>query len=101
MPFDYNPARKCFLDPEQGRLPYIHWAGCEWPTLLRPEIFLRYRTLGMSEREQTRYRRKFYYRRFRANLKQSLQKIPWLTGWLAKRDEHLRKKNAKPLALTK
>lgn len=90
MPFQYDQSRQCFLDPEQGVFPLIHWAGHEYPTMIRPEVFLRFRTLGMTDAENRRYRRHFYCRRFRSRLKHALLKLPVFSGVLARREERLR-----------
>ncbi len=89
MPFSYDEPTQRFLDLEQGCLPLVHWAGHEYPTMIRPEVFLKYRTLGMSETERTIYRREFYYRRFRRKLKERLLKVPFLIPLLAWRDRRL------------
>lgn len=93
MPFKYDQEQKCFIDLERGCFPLIHWAGDEYPTMIRAEVFLQYRTLGMCETERARYRRGFYYRRFRRRLKSTMQKSPFFGRWLARRDDWLRQKH--------
>jgi lipopolysaccharide biosynthesis glycosyltransferase len=75
MPFHYNPSQKCFLDPEQGRLPFIHWAGEEYPDMMKPEIFLECRTLGMNPSERRKYQRQFYRLRFRHKLQKFKRRV--------------------------
>jgi hypothetical protein len=98
--FAYDFAQDRYLDAEGRRMPFIHWAGCEWPTMVRPEIFFKYRTLGMGFCERTNYRREFYYRRFRAKLKEFLFRRRGFAKLLRKRDRWLeeRRKNAEPTA---
>ena len=98
MPFTHDEKTKCFLDLELGCFPLIHWAGQEYPTMIRPEVFLEYRTLGMSDAERARYRRNFYYRRYRRHLKEALHKSRWFAGWVARRDERLRQKRLRSTA---
>jgi hypothetical protein len=92
MPLAYDAARSQFVDGAGRPMPFIHWAGCEWPTMYRPDIFLRYRTLGLGGGARLGYRLNFYYHRCRRNLKAALRKNPWLAGWVARRDERLREK---------
>jgi hypothetical protein len=75
MPFHYSSTRKCFLDPEHGRLPFIHWAGEEYPGMMKPEVFLEYRTLGMNPSEKQKYRRRFYYLRLRHDLQKFKRRV--------------------------
>jgi hypothetical protein len=81
-----------YVDAEGHPMPFIHWAGCEWPTMFRPDIFLRYRTLGMGWKQRTGYRLNFYYRRFRRQLKDAFEKSRWLAGWVARREERRRQR---------
>lgn len=94
MPFAYDPEQKQYLDRAGRQMPFIHWAGCEWPTMVRPGIFLKYRTLGMNFCERANYRREFYYRRFRRNLKQSLLKFK-LSAKLIELREKLKQRRAR------
>lgn len=41
-------------------IPFVHWAGCGFPTMVQPEVFLHYRLLGVSPEEQIRYRQEFF-----------------------------------------
>jgi hypothetical protein len=90
-----DPLNGGYLDAARRPTPFLHWPGSEWPTMPRPEIFLRFRTLGLGGGERLGYRLYFYYRRWRANLKATLQNSPWFAGWVARREARLRKK-AKP-----
>ena len=87
--FRHDAARDEYLDGAGRPMPFIHWPGCEWPTMFRPEVFLRHRTLGMGGVERLGYRFNFYYRRWRANLKTTLRKCPWFAGWVARREAQL------------
>lgn len=89
-PFIYDAQTDLYQDPERGQLPLIHWAGYEWPSMPCPEVFLKFRTLGMSITERRRYMRHFYYRRLRAALKERLIKSALFSGWLTRRDTRLR-----------
>jgi hypothetical protein len=96
--FRYAADRDQYLDPAGRPMPFIHWAGCEWPTMYRPDIFLRFRTLGMRSGERWKYIGNFYYRRFRAQLKAHLKNSRFLSGWLARREERLRREKLKAVA---
>ncbi len=74
--FRYDAHSDRMLDAEDRQMPFIHWAGCHYLTLVRPEIFLQYRTLGLTFSERMRCRQDFYYRRFRRKLKNILLKFP-------------------------
>ena len=89
-PFQYDIVRDCYLDPEDGILPFIHWAGQEHPYMIESEVFLKYRTLGMTSSERASYVRAFHYRRLRRRLKEQLIRLRVFNGWLARRDEYLR-----------
>jgi hypothetical protein len=95
MPFAYDMTSGYFLDPEQGRLPFIHWAGHEYPVMIKKEIFLKFRTLGMNSSERNRYLRGFFYRRLRAKTKQFLLNTGVLAKWVNKRDLWIKEKSKK------
>jgi len=99
IPIRHDPANDVYTDAEGRQMPFIHWAGCEWPTMFRPDIFLRFRTLGMGWPERTGYRLNFYYRRVRRRLKEVMQKSPCFAGWVARRDLR-RQQKIRPLAGT-
>ncbi len=90
--FHYDAGQDRYLDSVGRTMPFIHWAGCEWPTMFRSEIFLRFRLLGMSGGERVAYRLNFYWRRFRKNLKHVLLKIRPLAGWMERREARLQRK---------
>ena len=94
-PFNYDVQAELYQDPERGQLPLIHWAGYEWPTMPCPEVFLKFRTLGLSITERRRYIRYFYYRRFRAVLKERMKKSSFFSGWMTRRDSRLRQQRLK------
>jgi hypothetical protein len=97
----YNSKDDAYHDSRGRRIPFIHWAGCEWPTMFRPEIFLRHRTLGMGSLEKLVYVLNFYYRRFRRNLKDVMHRSPWFANWVKRRDERLNRKRLKMSSKTK
>ena len=76
QPFHYDRQTRTATTPEGKILPFSHWPGCGYPTMVRPEIFLHYRTLGMTLGERLNYKREFYYLRFRRNLKRWLLQFP-------------------------
>lgn len=86
MDFRYDAKRDMYIDPRGRLLPFIHWAGGEYPTMHRPEVFLRYRTLGMNWQESLAYRLNFYYCRFRWNLKQAMLRFKPTARLLAWRE---------------
>jgi len=53
---------------EGKAIPFIHWAGCAYPTMVRPDIFLRYRLEGISLATRFVYLAGFYFTRSRAAL---------------------------------
>jgi hypothetical protein len=93
----HHRARDQYFDHNDRLIPFIHWAGCEWPTMFCPEIFLRYRTMGMDWPERTVYRMNFYCRRCRRQLKEVMQ----ASGWLARRGEQPPKDDSRPEAAPK
>lgn len=89
--FHFDEQQECYLDAVGRTMPFIHWPGCEWPTMVRPEVFLRFRTLGMTDAERRRYRREFFYRRFRRKLKERLLAFKLFATLLAIRDKRTRR----------
>lgn len=75
VPFTHDTSRDAYLDTTGNTLPFIHWAGCTWPTLVRPKVYLRYRTFGMGGRAQQAYTLKFYGRRLFRNIRIALRKF--------------------------
>ncbi len=73
--FRHDTRHERLLDAEGRQMLFIHWAGHNYPGMMLPEIFLQYRTLGMSDAERQRYRRYFCYRRLRNKLKRTLLRI--------------------------
>jgi hypothetical protein len=91
--FRHDAVNDVYFDGARRPIPLLHWPGCEWPTMYRADVFLRYRTLGMNSGERWCYTLNFYYRRFRANLKERMKKSRWFTDWVARRDERRRRKH--------
>jgi hypothetical protein len=87
QPFNFNPKTEVARTPARKILPFIHWPGCAHPTMVRPEIFLKYRLLGMTAGERRHYLREFYYRRFRRNLKARLLKFRLFAKFFAMREK--------------
>jgi hypothetical protein len=92
--FHYDRRNRLAKTPDGKLLPFIHWPGCGYPTMVRPEIFLEYRTLGMNFWERLDYRRKFYYLRCRKNLKRALLQSKLFEGLLQWRDRHIQQRQA-------
>ncbi len=91
MDFSHDSKRDEYVDAKGRQIPFIHWAGSEYPTMVRPEVFLRHRTLGMGGWERMSYRLTFYYRRFRSNLKGVLLGSKWFKSLLERRGRRLRR----------
>jgi hypothetical protein len=89
--FHYDARHDRMVDAEDRQMPFIHWSGCHYLNLVRPEIFLKYRTLGLNFPEQIRCRSDFYYRRWRRKLKNALLKSKLTAAWIERRE---RRKNA-------
>jgi len=75
QPFQFDRKHRLARTPDGKILPFIHWPGCGHPMMVRKEIFLEYRTLGMTFLERFNYKWGFYYRRGRRKLKQALLKF--------------------------
>jgi hypothetical protein len=88
--FHYDVRSNRMVDAEGRQMPFIHWAGCHYPTMVRPEIFLKYRTLGMNPLERLAYYANFYYRRGRRKLKHALQKYKPTANWVERREQRKR-----------
>jgi len=73
--FNYDAHHDQMLDAEGRRMPFIHWAGCNYLSLVRPEIFLMYRTQGLGFFERIFFQQNFYFGRFIRKLKNMLKKI--------------------------
>ena len=95
MPFKYDAASGHFLDPEEAHFPLIHWANEEYPIMHKKEVFLEFRTLGMTSSEKRRYYLDFFYRRFRAKSKAFLRRTGMFGKLLDKRDAWLGGKHKK------
>lgn len=89
QPFHYDPQRRTATTPEGKILPFIHWPGCGYPTMIRKEIFLAHRTMGMTQGERFHYHRKFYWLRWRRNCKRALLNSKVFGKLLAWRERHL------------
>jgi hypothetical protein len=65
QPFAYDWKTDTAKNSDGKPMPFIHWAGCAYPTMVRPEIFLRYRTTGLTRSARIRYNLLFYFLRYR------------------------------------
>ena len=97
--FQLDAEHDRMLDAEGRLMPFIHWAGCGYPTMVRPEIFLKFRTLGMTPIERMNYQRKFYRLRFQKKLKARLLKSKLFGSLLAARDRRTQEKQRRALPL--
>jgi hypothetical protein len=68
QPFTYDWKTNTAIDGEGKIMPFIHWAGCVYPTMVRPEVFLMHRTNGLALPARIRYDVGFYFFRYRAYL---------------------------------
>lgn len=59
-PFHHDPVRHHVLDDEGRRYPFVHWAGWSYPTIVKQQFFLHYRTLGLPFIERLWLRARFY-----------------------------------------
>jgi hypothetical protein len=65
QPFTYDWKADMAKNSDGKPMPFIHWAGCAYPTMVRPEIFLRHRTTGLTRSARIRYDLLFYFLRYR------------------------------------
>jgi hypothetical protein len=65
QPLTYDWKTNVAINAEGKILPFVHWPGCAYPTMLRPGIFLRHRTSGISFPARIEYDAVFYFRRYR------------------------------------
>jgi hypothetical protein len=65
FPFVYDWNNDVAIYDGGKIMPFIHWAGCAYPTMVRPDVFLRHRTRGLSPSERIRYTLTFYFHRYR------------------------------------
>lgn len=91
MDFRHDAANDIYVDPKGRLIPFIHWAGNEYPTMVRPEVFLRFRTLGLTDAERRQYHWIFFYRRFRRKLKERLLGFKLFATLWAIRDKRTRR----------
>lgn len=97
QPLAYDYERRTARTADGKILPFIHWPGCGYPTMVRPEIFLEYRTLGMNQIERLNYKLHFFYLRFRRKLKQYLLNSKWSGGYLKYRDQRIQERRQSKL----
>ncbi|MCE0483873.1 MAG: hypothetical protein LV479_06515 [Methylacidiphilales bacterium] len=68
QPFTYDWKKDVARNAKGKVMPFIHWPGCVFPTMVRPEVFLRHRTIGDSTPTRVGYYIAFYFLRGRAKL---------------------------------
>jgi hypothetical protein len=68
VPFRLDHAHDRAVDGDGRQMPFIHWAGYGFPTMIRPEIFLNYRTLGMTRWERLLHCVQFYLLRWKRTI---------------------------------
>jgi len=73
-PFHYERKIDMAVDNQRKRVPFIHWAGCVYPSMVRKELFLRWRTADLSFVDCCYVSIKFHYNRGRTTLAQTLKK---------------------------
>lgn len=99
IPVIYNPQTDQYLDTTDRLMPFVHWPGSEYPTMINPGLFLKFRMLGMTGWERLVYQWEFYYRRTRRQVRNAMEKSALFSGWVARRDERIRQKRLR--AITK
>jgi len=85
--FRYDARQDRMMDAEDRQMPFIHWSGCHYLNMVRPEIFLKYRTLGLNFPEQIACLSSFYYRRFKRKLRTFLQERDLTAKLVQARDQ--------------
>lgn len=90
--FHYDARHDRMLDAEGRQMPFIHWSGCHYLNMVRPETFLKYRTLGLNFQETMLCRSNFYYRRWRRMLKNTLLKFKPTSAWVERRERREKKR---------
>ena len=64
QPFTYDGKTDMARNADGKMMPFVHWPGCAYPTMVRPEIFLRHRTSDFSFIARIGYDLAFYFRRY-------------------------------------
>ena len=75
VPFQLDPSTSRAKDAEGYQMPFIHWAGCHYPIMVRKEVFLHYRTLDVNPVQKLACRSQFYRRRWTKRIHQILGKF--------------------------
>jgi hypothetical protein len=68
QPLTYDWKTNMAKNSDGKPMPFLHWAGCAYPTMVRPKIFLRHRTTGLTRSARIRYDLFFYFLRYRVYL---------------------------------
>lgn len=80
QPFTYDSSTDTAINADGKPMPFIHWAGCGHPLMVRPQIYLRHRTYGLSFPERIGYRARFYFTRYKISLLKA--QSHWRKTWL-------------------
>ena len=65
VPFQLDTAHDRAQDAEGRQMPFVHWAGCHYPTMVRKEVFLHYRTRNMNTMERLWFYQQFFRQRWK------------------------------------
>lgn len=72
--FHYERKSDMATNNHGKTMPLIHWAGCSYPSMVRKELFLRWRTADLSFVGRCYFRIKFYCSRWRIALARPFKK---------------------------
>jgi hypothetical protein len=78
--FHYERKIDIAMNDQRKTLPFIHWAGCSYPGMVRKELFLRWRTADLSFVNCCHFYIKFHYIRWRRRLGHAFRK--WRSRFL-------------------
>jgi hypothetical protein len=75
VPFKRDIRRDRVLDAAGQLMPFIHWAGCQYPSMVRKDIFLHYRTLAMNPIERLLCHQRFHRHRVRRRVEYLVKQL--------------------------
>jgi hypothetical protein len=87
---DWNPGTRKARDAQGRTVPFLHWPGCNYPRILRKEIFLHFRLLGLSPVAHLSFLIKFHPARAAAILRFNLLRLKGL--WLDRLNKLLKQR---------
>lgn len=64
QPFVYDRPSGRVTAADGRPLLFVHWAGCVFPKVVKADLFLQYRTLGLTSSARLEYAWRFYISRF-------------------------------------